>query len=76
MKLIDDKDRKNPLASKSKALTMMEFFEKYYDETILSVSLERSCVQTRNGCYRVDIKNNKIEKMFRTELKMIDNSDF
>lgn len=75
MQLVDNKNRKNELASKRKVKSMMELFERHYDETIIIVSLDPPMIQTKNALYRIDIAKNKIEKCFRAELKLIDTSD-
>jgi hypothetical protein len=58
------KERKTPLQSKRKVCAMMTLFERYVDETMAVINISANEITTYHNVYRVDIKNNKVEKVY------------
>lgn len=58
------KNRKTPLQSKRKVVVMMNLFERYVDEKIVSIEVETGLIKGENYEYRVDIRNNKVSKVY------------
>ena len=58
------KNRKTPKQSKRKVMVMMELFEKYVDEEIKSINISYNTITTPDNEYNVDIKNNKVSKIY------------
>lgn len=56
--------RKTPLQSKRKVVSMMNLFEKYIDEKIVSINLDLNKIIGSRYEYRVDIDNNKVERIY------------
>lgn len=70
------KNRKTPLQSKNKIVTMVNLFEKYIDEKIIYIDIEHNSIQTDRNYYKVDIAKNSIEKISFTQIKTIYNEPF
>lgn len=61
------KKRKTPLMNKKKIVTAINLFEKYVDEPIENIILISSIYyhfECYNNNYSVDIKNNKVNKVY------------
>lgn len=58
------KDRKTELQSKKKVVAMMNLFEKYIDEKIISINLEQSYIEGEKYDYRVDISANVVQRIY------------
>ena len=58
------KERRTPLQSKRKVVSMMNLFEKYIDESIISINISTNEITTWNNTYRVDIINNEVKKTY------------
>lgn len=67
--------RKTLLQSKRKPRIMMELFESKIDDEIILIDVDNNRIQGKNGCYKVDIKANKVEKMFRCQYQFVDRGD-
>ena len=71
------KERKTPLQSKRKVITMMELFEKNIDEKIIFIDIQLNRIQTSsNKLYEVDISKNKVEKIQYEKYELIVNEPF
>jgi len=71
------KERKTPLQSKRKVVTMMELFEKYVDDEIVLIDIELGRIQTnKNNLYIVDIAKNIVQKIEYEKYKLEINEPF
>ena len=61
------KTRKTPLISKNKIVVAINLYEKHIDDTIEEIRIWSSTsyqIKGNRDTYSVDIKNNKVEKVY------------
>jgi hypothetical protein len=58
------KNRKTPVQSRNKVVSMIELYEKYVDEPIETIRVWTSTTYLINDKWRVDIQTNKVERTY------------